>query len=164
MHSRARISADRFLTVKDLARSANVADHVVRFYARTGLIRPARHATNGYRQFTQLDVRRIRFIRAAQSLGFTLAEVSELIRHSRRGKTPCPLARDIIDRRLAENCDRLAQVRALQDRMQNARNRWQQMPDQVPRGDSLCALIEAVCDEDSNPPVSQTTRLRPFAR
>lgn len=140
------------MTVKELARRAGVADHVVRFYARAGLIRPARQAANGYRQFTPPDAKRIRFIRAAQSLGFTLAEVKEVLRHSLRGETPCPRVRDIIDLRLAENRERLEHVRALQDRMQRARDLWQRMPNQVPRGESLCALIEAVSIEDPNPP------------
>jgi len=148
----ARASADQFLTVKELALRAGVAGHVVRFYARAGLIRAARQAANGYRQFTQHDVKSIRFIRAAQSLGFTLAEVREVFRHSRRGETPCPRVRDIIDLRLAENRERLEYVRALQERMQQARDLWQRMPNQVPRGDSLCALIEAVSIGDSGPP------------
>lgn len=147
-----RIPAERFLTVMGLARSAGVPDHVVRFYARSGLIRPARQAANGYRQFVPLDVKRVRFVRAAQSLGFTLAEIREILRRSRQGKTPCPLVRDIVARRLTENRERLEYVGALQDRMQHASGAWQHMPDQVPRGDDICALIEAVVDGVSVPP------------
>lgn len=147
-----RIPAERFLTVMGLARSAGVPDHVVRFYARSGLIRPARQAANGYRQFVPLDVKRVRFVRAAQSLGFTLAEIREILRRSRQGKTPCPLVRDIVARRLGENRERLEYVGALQDRMQHASEAWRHMPDQVPRGDDICALIEAVVDGVSVPP------------
>lgn len=147
-----RIPAERFLTVMGLARSAGVPDHVVRFYARSGLIRPARQAANGYRQFVPLDVKRVRFVRAAQSLGFTLAEIREILRRSRQGKTPCPLVRDIVARRLTENRERLEYVGALQDRMQHASEAWRHMPDQVPRGDDICALIEAVVDGVSAPP------------
>ena len=140
-------SAQRFLTVMELARSAGVANHVVRFYARSGLIRPTRQAANGYRQFVPLDVKRVRFVRAAQSLGFTLAEIREILRRSRHGKTPCPLVRDIVSQRLSENRERLAYVQAMQDRMQRASEAWQHMQDQVPHGDAICALIEAVVDE-----------------
>jgi len=144
-----KAGAEGFLTVMGLARSAGVPDHVVRFYARSGLIRPARQAANGYRQFVPLDVKRVRFVRAAQSLGFTLAEIREILRRSRQGKTPCPLVRDIVARRLDENRERLDYVRALQGRMQRASKTWRHMPDQVPRGDDLCALIEAVVDGTS---------------
>ena len=136
--------ADRFLTVTGVAREAGVEAHVVRFYARTGLIRPARHRANGYRQFLPMDATRVRFVRAAQSLGFTLAEIREILRRSRQGKTPCPLVRDIIQRRLSENRERLEYVRSLQHRMQRASDQWRDMPDQVPHGEAICALIEAV--------------------
>lgn len=156
-----RNSTERFLTVKDLARSAGVPDHVVRFYARIGLVRAARTAANGYRHFVQSDTKRIRFVRAAQSLGFTLTEVKELLRLSRRGETPCPLARDIIDRRLTENRERLEYVGALQDRMQEARDRWRRMPDEVPHGDGICALIEAVSSEEPTPQSRRASGLQP---
>ena len=152
------IAAEGFLTVADVARAAGVEPHVVRFYARTGLIRASRYAANGYRQFLPLDVKRVRFIRASQSLGFMLAEIRQIMRRSLQRHTPCPLVRDIIVKRLAENRERLDYVAALQDRMQHASELWQTMPDQMPRGDSICALIEAVADGTSvSPP-------RPAAR
>ena len=143
---------DSFLTVADIANGAGVEAHVVRFYARAGLIRPTRHAANGYRQFLPADVKRVRFVRAAQSLGFTLAEIREVLRRSQQRKTPCPLVRDIIVRRLAENREHLEYVSALQRRMQQASERWQHMPDQSPRGDAICALIESVADGAGPPP------------
>lgn len=158
-----RRATERFLTVTSVARAAGVEAHVVRFYARTGLIRPARHAANGYRQFVPLDVKRVRFVRAAQSLGFTLAETREIFRRSRQGKTPCPLVRDIIVQRLAENRERMEYVSALQDRMRSASEAWRHMPDQVPHGDAVCALIEAVADDTPNPS-PRSVRLRSSAR
>lgn len=142
-----RIRADGFLTIAAVARGAGVEPHVVRFYARTGLIRPVRHAANGYRQFVPLDVKRVLFVRAAQSLGFTLAEIREVMRRSRSRKTPCPLVRDIIVQRVAENRDRLAELCALQERMEAASNAWKHMPDEMPTGDVICALIEAVAEK-----------------
>jgi DNA-binding transcriptional MerR regulator len=158
-----RRAAEPFFTVISLARAAGVEAHVVRFYARTGLIRPARHAANGYRQFVPLDVKRVRFVRAAQSLGFTLAEIREIFRRSRQGRTPCPLVRDIIVQRLAENREQLEYVSALVDRMRSASEAWRHMPDQVPHGDAICALIEAVVDNAPNPR-SRGARVRSFTR
>ena len=139
-------TSDRLLRIIDLARAAGVEAHVVRFYARVGLIRPARHAANGYRQFLPLDAKRVRFVRRAQTLGFTLSEIREILRRSRQGKTPCPLVRELIVRRLAENHERLNEIRALQQRMQRASEQWRHMPDQVPHGEAICALIDAVAD------------------
>jgi len=144
------------LKVGEVAHAAGVDAHVVRFYARSGLISPTRVTANGYRQFEPLDIKRVRFIRIAQSLGFTLAEIHEILKRSRRGRTPCPLAREIIERRLAENRERLNQLAALQDRMQRASALWHKMTDKVPNGDVICALIEAV---GGPPDVRATSRI-----
>lgn len=152
------LTSDRFLTISGVARAADVEGHVVRFYVRKGLIRPARVAANGYRQFIALDAKRVRFVRVAQSLGFTLGEISEILRLSRQGKTPCPRVREIILRRLAENRQRLRYLGALQDRMHRAGEKWRRMPDEVPHGDAICSLIEAVADTVPKTPKFGKTR------
>lgn len=67
------------MTIGQLAKHAGVGVPTVRFYERKGLIPvPARRAS-GYRQYDREAERRIRFIRQAQELGFSLQEVSELL-------------------------------------------------------------------------------------
>jgi MerR family transcriptional regulator, Zn(II)-responsive regulator of zntA len=148
-----RKGSGEFLTVMEVARGANVEAHVVRFYARTGLIRAARYAANGYRQFVPFDIKRVRFVRAAQSLGFTLAEIREILRRSRLRQTPCPLVRDIMARRLADAAGRLKELQAMHERMQRASEQWRHMPDSVPTESDICVLIEsAVEDSPAAPP------------
>lgn len=153
-------ASDRLLTVGELAHEAGVEGHVVRFYARTGLIHPARYGANGYRQFAPLDVKRVRFVRAAQNLGFTLADIKEVMHRSRQRATPCPLVRDIIARRLRENREHLNYVTELQKRMEHASRRWRHQPDQVPDGETICALIDSVADDARPPLVRRMTRSR----
>ncbi len=74
------------LTIGLLAKQAGVNLETVRFYERRGLLpRPPRTAS-GYRLFPAEAVRRLKFIRRAQDLGFSLAEIAELLslRVSRR--------------------------------------------------------------------------------
>lgn len=157
-----RGNTQTYLSVIELARAAGVEAHVVRFYTRAGLIRPARQAANGYRQFVPFDVKRVRFVRAAQSLGFTLAEITEILRRSRH-QTPCPLVRDIMVRRLAETAERLAQIQSMHERMQRASEAWRQIPDQVPRGSDICTLIESVVDDKAIAP-RNSARTRRFVK
>lgn len=63
-----------------MASAAGVTADTLRFYERRGLLRPAGRRASGYREYTNETVRLVRFIRQAQSLGFTLAEVEELVR------------------------------------------------------------------------------------
>ena len=52
----------------------------LRFYERRGLTRPAGRRASRYREYSPDSVRLVRFIRRAQALGFTLAEVDDLVR------------------------------------------------------------------------------------
>ncbi|WP_425617710.1 heavy metal-responsive transcriptional regulator [Anatilimnocola sp. NA78] len=67
------------LTIGQVAREAGIGVETVRFYEREGLLEePARRAS-GYRQFDLDAVARLRFIKQAQRLGFTLREIKELL-------------------------------------------------------------------------------------
>lgn len=68
------------LRIGDVAQASGVSVDTLRFYERRGLLRPAGRRSSGYREYAPETVRLVRFIRRAQSLGFTLAEVEELVR------------------------------------------------------------------------------------
>lgn len=62
-----------------LAKRAGVGIDTVRYYERAGLLAPRTRLSSGYRRYSELELARLRFIRRAQALGFTLKEVSELL-------------------------------------------------------------------------------------
>jgi len=75
-------------TIGRLARASGVGVETVRFYERKGLItRPA--ARQGYRIYSDDDAGRIRFIKRAQELGFTLREIKGLLELNLRPRATC---------------------------------------------------------------------------
>lgn len=136
------------LTVSELAKSIGVPAHVVRYYTRAGLLKPRRDRGNRYRLYTDADVTRLRFIRRAKLLGFTLDDIRQILRDADRRRSPCPTTRKIIVTRLNESKKRLAALVELEGRMKTAIKAWRSMPDAVPTGDSICHLIEAVTRGD----------------
>lgn len=70
----------RRLTIGPLARQAGVGVDTVRFYERAGLMPDAQRTPSGYRTYAPADAARLRFIRRAKALGFSLDEVAELLR------------------------------------------------------------------------------------
>ncbi len=62
-----------------LAKRAGVAIDTVRYYERSGLLSPNSRLASGYRRYGMVELSRLRFIRRAQALGFTLKEVRELL-------------------------------------------------------------------------------------
>lgn len=67
------------LTIGRVARQAGVGVETIRFYEREGLIDEPPRRASGYRQYDAEVVRRVRFIRHAKELGFTLREIKELL-------------------------------------------------------------------------------------
>jgi DNA-binding transcriptional MerR regulator len=67
-----------------VARRAGVSVDTVRYYEKNGLLAPAARLASGYRRYDELQLRRLRFIREAQKLGFSLRDVRELLGLSRQ--------------------------------------------------------------------------------
>ena len=67
------------LTIGQLARIVGVNVQTVRYYERLSLLRPSARRPSGYRLYSHEEERRLRFIKNAQALGFTLREIAELL-------------------------------------------------------------------------------------
>ena len=87
------------MTISRLAGAAGVNVETIRFYQRSGLIDEPVRPYSGYRTYEDDDVRRIRFIKRAQLLGFTLDEISSLLKLE--GSQTCASTRDLAAKKLA---------------------------------------------------------------
>jgi len=104
------------LTIGKVARSAGLAIDTVRYYEHEGLLeKPARTAA-GYRQYSADAVRRLRFIRQAKELGFSLKEIKELLSLRVRAGCSCGDVKVRAEAKIAGVKQRIAQL----DRMKRA--------------------------------------------
>ncbi|MGQ4878355.1 MerR family transcriptional regulator [Billgrantia sp. LNSP4103-1] len=131
------------MKVSELARRAEVTAETVRHYTREGLLHPKRDPDNGYQLFGQADLERLRFIQRARTLGFSVAEIGDILAHADQGDSPCPMVRDLLASRLPQIRARIRELEALASRMEQALETWAEMPDGTPDGHSLCRLIES---------------------
>jgi len=131
------------LTVNELAVQSKAPAHVVRYYARIGLIKPVGQQDNGYRLFSGKDAKKLRFIRLAKQLGFTLSEIKSITQHAARGESPCEDVRRVIQNHIEENRIKIDEMLQMQNRMEFALEQWKNMPNGVPDGNSVCHLIES---------------------
>ncbi|MDZ4142460.1 MAG: MerR family transcriptional regulator [Methylotenera sp.] len=134
------------MTVIELSRHTGATPDAIRYYARLGLLKQTRNTANNYMQFSQEDVNCVRFIRRAQRLGFSLAEIASIIETSRKNGSPCQMVRETLGLRIQENGRALSELIALQNRMEKAIAQWQQMPDGALGQQVLCSLIESMED------------------
>ncbi|MGH7546789.1 MAG: MerR family transcriptional regulator [Gemmatimonadales bacterium] len=77
------------LTIGQVAAAADVNVQTLRYYERRGLVPSPRRTPSGYRQYTDDAVARLRFIKQAQDLGFSLKEIQELLALRIRHKGAC---------------------------------------------------------------------------
>jgi DNA-binding transcriptional MerR regulator len=65
--------------IGELAKRSGTTTKTIRYYKRIGLLPPAERSNNRYRYYSENEVQQLRFIRRAQKLGLTLAEIRELM-------------------------------------------------------------------------------------
>jgi DNA-binding transcriptional MerR regulator len=100
------------LTIGQLARRAGLSREAIRYYERRGLLaEPARTAA-GHRRYGESALLELRAVRAAQTVGFRLGEIRQLLEAVRQGPAPCPPVMDLTRRRLAEVERRIAALEA----------------------------------------------------
>ena len=67
------------MNISSLAKATGTTADTLRYYEKLGLLDEPQRAENGYRRYDELHISRVRFIRSAQSLGFSLAEIGSII-------------------------------------------------------------------------------------
>jgi DNA-binding transcriptional MerR regulator len=103
------------LRIGDVAARAGVSVDALRYYERRGLLQPTGRRASGYREYPPDAAQLVRFIKRAQALGFTLAEVEELVRLRGDARRPdaALAARDVAQAKIRDIDERVRQLTAL---------------------------------------------------
>jgi MerR family mercuric resistance operon transcriptional regulator len=104
------------LTIGKVARSAGLAIDTVRYYEREGLLNKPARTASGYRNYSSDAVARLRFIRQAKELGFTLSEIRDLLSLRVAPGKSCADVKARAEAKIADVEQRIAQL----DRMKRA--------------------------------------------
>jgi DNA-binding transcriptional MerR regulator len=90
------------MRIGELARQSGVPTTALRYYEQLGLLPEPDRTDAGYRIYDEDALERLAFIRAAQAVGLTLAEVRQVLGVRDAGEAPCRVVTDLIDQRHAE--------------------------------------------------------------
>jgi MerR family transcriptional regulator, copper efflux regulator len=101
------------LRLGDLAAAAGVNRETIRYYERRGLVAEPPRSRNGYRVYDADAERRVRFIKQAQALGFTLEEVGDLLELRVSSTATCGDVRERAQRKVADVERRIAALKAM---------------------------------------------------
>lgn len=103
----------RGLRIGDLAARAGVGIQTLRYYERRGLLKEPPRRPSGYREYPPEAVNLVRFIKRAQELGFTLAEVQELVRLREDRRASCADVRARASAKIRDIDGRIRALRAI---------------------------------------------------
>lgn len=102
------------LTIGSLAKQAGVGTQTIRFYERKGLLRQPARRPSGYRQYSREEAKRIRFIRRAQELGFTLSEIKDFLELRISARATCRDVKARTDQKLDEIESKIQDLKRMQ--------------------------------------------------
>ncbi len=136
------------LTIGQVATAANVNIQTIRYYERRGLFAAPRRTASGYRQYAPDAVIRLRFIKHAQELGFSLQEIQELLGLRVRHGAAC----DAVERKTRDKIELVQErIRHLQRMKRTLERLAAACADRRPTDE--CPILEAWEDHGDIPPV-----------
>ena len=117
----------------------SVPAKTIRYYEAIALLPPPLRHTNGYRSYDPSAGDRLRFVKAAQAVGFTLGEIKEILSLRDAGEEPCGHVLDLVDRRAREITEQIAALEGMRADLRRLASRARA----ASSGDSsYCHLIE----------------------
>lgn len=90
------------MQIGELAARGGVAAKTVRYYESIGLMTAPERRANGYREYGEGALERLRFIRDSQAAGLSLSEAGEILRMKDEGESTCEHSRAMVDRHLRD--------------------------------------------------------------
>lgn len=131
------------MRIGELAAAAAIPSETVRYYERRGLLAPPERARNGYRTYDDAALHQLRFIRAAQAAGLTLAEIRSVIELRVDGDAPCQHVDALLADKLAEVRDKQRQLAVLERELVELLERSATLHPSECRPDAICHVIPA---------------------
>ncbi len=128
------------LTIGKFAKAAGVNVETIRFYQLKGLLPQPERTHGGIRRYGPADVARVKFVKSAQKLGFSLGEIGQLLKLD--DGTHCSEAAELAARRLADVRARLADLKRMETALSKLVSECN-----VRRGNVSCPLIAALQGE-----------------
>ena len=109
--------------IGELAKACGVKADTLRFYEKNGLISPGIRNESGYRLYSEQDKRRLEFIIRAKSVGFSLADIGELLDlDTNKAKVTCQEVKAVADTKLAQVEQKIIELTRFRDNLRELSN------------------------------------------
>jgi Hg(II)-responsive transcriptional regulator len=110
------------LTIGKVAKLSGVGVETIRYYEREGMIQQPSRAGGGFREYPEDTIHRVRFIKRAQELGFSLSEISDLLSLRVKDRGACSKVKAKTELKLNQIERKIADLRRIQSALRNVKD------------------------------------------
>jgi len=129
------------MKISELANRTGTTTKTLRFYEDAGVLLAPERAANGYRNYGDDTVTRVRFVKAGQAIGLTLAEIRDLLAIRDDGRAPCSAATALLDAQLAEITAQIRDLQTMKRDLTQLRDRARDLDPADCTPESVCHVI-----------------------
>lgn len=127
------------MRIGEAADTVGINPKTIRYYEDIGLLPAPERTPAGYRDYTDGDVERLVFVKTAQRLGLSLAEVAEILAFRERGQPPCTYVLDVLQRQVRDLDRRITELQDLRQELVDLKAKADDLPND---GACYCTVIE----------------------
>lgn len=149
------------MRIGELARQSGVPASALRYYEQLGLLPEPTRTETGYRRYGAEAAERLAFIRAAQAVGLTLAEVRQVLGLRDAGGAPCRVVTDLIAHRHAEVKAKIGELRRLERELTELRARAAKLSPRDCDPSGICHVIPLARPSAASSPTPGARPVRP---
>ena len=147
-----------YLRTGEMARLTGVSPDTLRYYERLKLLAVPRRSEGNYRMYPADTVDRVRLIRRALAVGFSLTELARILKVRDANGAPCRQARRLLEEKLAQVEQQITDLAAMRDHLRLVLKDWDERLSATPEG-KQARLLETLTKEHSNEKTSRTRLL-----
>lgn len=130
------------IQIGELSDRTGVPAKTIRYYEGIGLLSPTSRSENRYRLYDQKDAERLRFIKSARALDFSLQEIAQILAARDRHEPPCGHVMELIHSHIDEVERRIQELEALRSELTNLYEAGQGLPEDIHMRSCVCHLIQ----------------------
>jgi len=134
--------ADDGLLIGKVAAQTKLNPKTIRYYEAIGLLPKPRRGENRYRLYSKEVVELLQFVKQAQGLGFTLAEMQEIVAMRQQGQEPCVHVRALVKQKAADLDRKLRDLIELQRKLKRLLKAWDEYAKRRKTSAVVCPHIE----------------------
>ena len=133
-----------YLKIGELARATRLTVGTLRYYSDIGLLKPIHRGDNGYRYYATNASEQVEFIKKAQTLGFSLEEIKQILDVRDGGEVPCDLVQSLLQNKIEQLAIQIKQMTLFKGELEEYRANWANKSNTTLKKEEVCPLIASV--------------------